>query len=159
MRITNYLQESPLFAITKAARILEASLNRALQDEDLTFLQGLVLVAVFLEDPAMVSPSELAEGFSTTRGNMSHCLSSLEARGLVKRQIDPDDARVLRISIRQEGKKRAMRLIRTFDGIQNLMEREFGAKNVSQTLTSIARIEALGLEIAARHAAVRTPRV
>ena len=153
MRIRSYLQESPLFAITKTARILEANLNRALQDEDLTFLQGLVLVAVFLEDPAMVSPSELADGFSTTRGNMSHCLSSLEARGLVKRQIDPGDARILRISIRQEGRKRAMRLVRTFDRIQHLMERELGAKNISQTLASIARIEALSLEMAARYAA------
>jgi DNA-binding MarR family transcriptional regulator len=148
VRIESYLEESPLFAITKTARIVEASLNRALRSEDLTFHQALTLVAVFFEDPALANPSQLAESFSTTRGNMSHCLSSLEARGLVKRQIDPDDARVFRISIRPDGKKCAMRLIRTFDGIQNRMEQEFGAKNLRQTLASIARIETLCGELA-----------
>jgi DNA-binding MarR family transcriptional regulator len=147
MRIGRFLEESPLFAITKAARVLEASLNRALRGEDLTFLQGLVLVAVFFEDPVMVSPSQLAGSFSTTRGNMSHCLSSLEARGLVKRQIDREDARVFRISIRPDGKKRAMRLIRTFDGLQNRLEREIGARNVRQTLANIRRIEALCMAV------------
>jgi DNA-binding MarR family transcriptional regulator len=153
VKIGNFLKQSPLFAITKAARTLEASLNRALRTEEVTFLQGLTLVAVFFESPAMASPSQLAESFSTTRGNMSHCLSALEARGLVKRQIDPDDARVMRIAIRPEGKKRAMRLIRVFDGIQNRLEREFGAKGVSQTLANIARIETLSLELAARRGA------
>jgi DNA-binding MarR family transcriptional regulator len=148
MRIGRFLEESPLFAITKAARVLESSLNRALRGEDLTFLQGLVLVAVFFEDPVMVSPSQLAGSFSTTRGNMSHCLSSLEARGLVKRQIDREDARVFRISIRPDGKKRAMRLIRTFDGLQNRLERDMGARNVRQTLANIGRIETLCLELA-----------
>lgn len=151
MRIKNYLEESPLFAITKAARVLETSLNRALRGEELTFLQGLVLVAVLFEEPEMASPSQLADSFSMTRGNMSHCLSSLEALGLVKRQIDADDARAFRISIRPEGKRRAMRLIRTFNGLQNRMEREFGKRSVRQTLASIARIETLGLELADQH--------
>ena len=79
---------------------------------------------------------------------MSHCLSSLEARGLVKRQIDREDARVFRISIRPDGKKRAMRLIRTFDGLQNRLERDMGARNVRQTLANIGRIETLCLELA-----------
>jgi len=146
MRIRGFLEESPLFAITKAGRVLEAALNRALRGEELTFLQALVLVAIFFEDPAVVSPSQLADSFSTTRGNMSHCLSSLEARGLVRRQVDREDARVFRISIRPEGKQRAMRLIRTFDGLQKRLEREVGARNVRQTLAHVARVEALCLE-------------
>ncbi len=143
MKIESYLMESPLFAVTKAARALDASLNRALKGEDLTFFQGLVLVAIFFEDPAMASPSQLAEAFSTTRGNMSHCLSSLEARGFVRRQVDQDDARVFRIAIKPEGKKCALRLIRTFDRLQNGLERELGVRKVRETLRSIDRIEAL----------------
>jgi DNA-binding MarR family transcriptional regulator len=143
MKIETFLRESPLFAITKAARILEANLNRALRDEEVSFLQGLVLAAIFFENAASVTPSQLAESFSTTRGNISHCLSSLEARGLVKRQVDPDDARMFRISIRPDGKRRALRLIRSFDAIQNRLERELGAKELCRTLSDIARIEQL----------------
>jgi DNA-binding MarR family transcriptional regulator len=76
---------------------------------------------------------------------------------LVKRQIDRDDARVFRISIRPDGKKRAMRLIRTFDGLQNLLEHEVGARNVRQTLANIGRIETLCLELAVRPAIGNPP--
>ncbi|MEN6608962.1 MAG: MarR family transcriptional regulator [Bryobacteraceae bacterium] len=132
-----------MFAVTKAARALDASLDHALKGEGLTFFQGLVLAAIFFEDPAMASPSQLAEAFSTTRGNMSHCLSLIEARGFVRRQVDQDDARVFRIAIKPEGKKCALRLIRTFDGLQNGLERELGVRTVRQTLRTIGRIEAL----------------
>jgi DNA-binding MarR family transcriptional regulator len=44
-----------------------------------------------------VKPSYLAETFQTTRGNVSHCISSLEAKGLSRRRIDAEDARALEL--------------------------------------------------------------
>lgn len=141
MKIDRFLAESPLFAITKTARILEAGLNRALNSEKLSFLHGLVLVAIFFEDPVKVTPSQLAESFSTTRGNMSHCLSLLEARGMVRRQIDPSDARVFRITVRPEGKKSAIRLIARFNSLQKSLEQDIGMPDLRSTLEVITRIE------------------
>jgi DNA-binding MarR family transcriptional regulator len=143
MKIEKFLRESPLFAITKAARVLEANLNRALRDEQVSFLQGLVLAAIFFEDAASATPSQLAESFSISRSNVSHCLSLLEALGLVKRQVDLEDARVLRISIRPDGKRRALRLIRAFDALQNRLEQEIGTSQLQRTLSDIAHIEQL----------------
>ncbi len=48
------------------------------------------------------------------RGNVSNCISTLEAKGRVRRRIDPDDARAIHVLLKPEGRTQAMRLIRTF---------------------------------------------
>ena len=81
MRINAFLHESPMFAVSRAARRFEALAGRALGRRRSELLEGLVLAALFFEAPGMVKPSQLAETFGTTRGNVSHCVSSLEAKG------------------------------------------------------------------------------
>jgi DNA-binding MarR family transcriptional regulator len=81
MRIEAFLRESPLFAVTSTARHFESLTTRVLEEVDLRFLEALVLAAIFFEVPRPVRPSSLAETFGTTRGNVSHCVSSLEAKG------------------------------------------------------------------------------
>jgi DNA-binding MarR family transcriptional regulator len=147
MKIDKFLAESPVFAIAKAARTVEANLNRALRGEGLGFFQGLLLVAVFFEEAGQVSPSQLAASFSTTRGNISHGLSALEARGLVKRQIDADDARVLRITMRPEGRRCAMRLMKCFNALESRIETEVGAGNVRAAIAVMAQVEELSGEV------------
>jgi len=89
MRIDAFLKESPMFAVNRAARRFDSLATRALAADRLGFLEALVLTALFFEAPRPVKPSQLAETFSTTRGNLSHCVSSLEAKGLLSRKIDP----------------------------------------------------------------------
>ena len=111
MKIDAFLRESPMFAVSRAARRFEALAGRALAGDDLSFLEGLVLAALFFEAPLPVKPSQLAETFGTTRGNVSHCISSLEARGLVQRRIDPADARAYQLSLKPQGKRVVPRVI------------------------------------------------
>ncbi len=146
MKIDKFLAESPVFAIAKAARTVEANLNRALRGEGLGFFQGLLLVAVFFEESGRVSPSQLAASFSTTRSNISHGLSALEGRGLVKRQIDVDDARVLRISIRPDGRRAAMRLMKCFNALEAKIEGDVGGDRVRAAIAVMARVELLSDE-------------
>ncbi len=143
MKIDKFLAESPVFAIAKAARTVETNLNRALRGEGLGFFQGLLLVAVSLEEAGKVSPSQLASSFSTTRGNVSHGLSTLEARGFVKRQIDPEDARVLRITIRPEGRRCAMRLMKCFNALETKIESQLGVARVRAAIEAMRAVEAL----------------
>ena len=65
---------------------------KALGADDLSFFEGLLLAAIYFETPKPVKPSHLAETFGTTRSNVSHCIASLEAKGLLQRKIDPSDA-------------------------------------------------------------------
>ncbi len=93
MRIEAFLRESPMFTVKRAARRFDAVAAEAFAADDLGFMEGLVLAAIFFETPRSIKPSQLANTFVITRSNVSHTVSSLEAKGLIQRKIDPSDAR------------------------------------------------------------------
>jgi len=143
MRIDAFLHESPMFAVNRAARRFESLAARALAADSLSFLEGLVLTAMFFEAPRPVKPSQLAETFGTTRGNVSHCVSSLEARELLQRRIDPEDARAYQLTLMPQGKKCAMRVIGVFDKLQREFEREIGKTALGEMLKALRKLETL----------------
>ncbi len=132
-----------MFAVNRAARRFESLAARVLAPDGLGFLEGLILAALFFEAPRRVMPSQLAATFSTTRGNVSHCLSSLEAKGLLQRKIDPDDARAYQLTLKPQGRKCAVRVIGVFDKLQRKFEREIGKTALGAMLKSLRELEAL----------------
>ncbi|MDR3725516.1 MAG: MarR family transcriptional regulator [Terracidiphilus sp.] len=143
MRIDAFLEQSPLFAVNRAARRFESLTAQVLAADSLGFLEGMVLAAIFFEAPRLVKPSQLAETFGTTRGNVSHCISSLEAKGLLQRKIDPADARAYQLTLKPQGKKCALRVIAAFDKLQKEFEDEVGKTALSNMLKAIRKLEAL----------------
>jgi DNA-binding MarR family transcriptional regulator len=143
MRIESFLRQSPVFQASKIARRMEASLNLVLRDEDLTFFESLVLAAIFFEKKGSIKPSYLAEAFHTTRGNVSHCISSLEAKGLVRRRIDSEDARALQIVLQQAGRKRAVRVVGILDRMQRHFEETIGVAELEAMLGQMGVVEEL----------------
>ena len=137
MRIETFLKESPMFCVTLAARRFDMLATRLLQTDGLNFLEALVLSTLFFESPGVVKPSELAAIFGTTRGNVSHCVSSLEAKGLVQRRIDPEDARVYHLALKPQGKKAAIRVIGALDKLQREFENEVGKDALQSALRVI----------------------
>jgi DNA-binding MarR family transcriptional regulator len=142
MRIDAFLKESPMFAVNRAARRFESLTARVLAADGLSFLEALVLAALFFEAPQQVKPSQLAETFATTRGNLSHCVSSLEAKGLLQRKIDPADARAYLLTLKPQGKRSALRVIAAFDRLQKDFESEIGKSALGEMLRSIRKLEA-----------------
>jgi DNA-binding MarR family transcriptional regulator len=143
MRIDAFLNESPMFAVNRAARRFDSLTTKVLAGDSLGFLEGLVLAAIFFEAPRPVKPSQLAETFGTTRGNVSHCVSSLEAKGLLQRKIDPRDARAFQITLKPQGKRCAMRVIGAFDRLQKDFEDEIGKATLKEMLKALRKLEAL----------------
>lgn len=141
MKIETFLRQSPLFEISWAARRLESQMVQSLSHGQMGFLEGLVLVSILFEKPLTVSPSRLADAFSTTRGNISHCVSSLEAKGLLGRKIDPQDARAYQLTLKPEGKKIAMHLVRTLDRMQACFERTIGTAELEAALKVVRQVE------------------
>jgi DNA-binding MarR family transcriptional regulator len=137
MRIEAFLEQSPMFCVTLAARRFDALTARLLAADGLNFLEALILAALFFESRAAVKPSQLAETFGTTRGNVSHCISSLEAKGLVQRKIDPEDARAYHLALKPFGKKAAMRVIGALDKVQREFEKEIGKDALHSALQVI----------------------
>jgi DNA-binding MarR family transcriptional regulator len=148
MRIEAFLRQSPVFQASRIARRMEASLNVILRDEGLTFFEALMLAAIFFEKKGGIKPSDLAETFQTTRGNVSHCVSSLEAKGLVRRRIDAEDARSFRLVLQPLGKRRAVRAVGIFDRMQTHFEKSVGAAKLAGTLEQMRAVEELCLHLA-----------
>ena len=137
MRIESFLKESPMFCISLAARRFDALTIRLLEADDLNFLGALILATLFFEAPSAVRPSQLAETFGSTRGNVSHCISSLEAKGLVQRKIDPQDARAYHLTLKSQGKKTAVRVIGALDKVQREFENKVGKQALQSSLSVI----------------------
>ena len=148
MRIEAFLKQSPVFQASRIARRMDASLNLLLQDEGVTAFEALILAAIFFEKRGEIKPSALAEAFQTTRGNVSHCVSSLEAKGLVKRRIDPEDARAVQLVLRPQGKKRAVRVVAILDRMQRRLEDGVGTAKLEGMLAQLGAVD----EICARAA-------
>jgi DNA-binding MarR family transcriptional regulator len=142
VRIDAFLNESPMFAVNRAARRFESLTSHALEADQLSFLEGLVLAAMFFEAPRLIKPSELADTFATTRGNVSHCVSSLEAKGLLQRKIDADDARAYLLMLKPQGRKCAVRVIGVFDKLQNRFEDEVGKSALREMLKTLRKLDA-----------------
>ena len=143
MRIDAFLNESPMFAVNRSARRFETLAMQLFAADGVGFLEGLILAALFFEAEKAVKPSHLAETFATTRGNISHCISSLEAKGLLHRKIDPEDARAYLLALKPQGKKCAVRVIGAFDKLQREFEREIGKPPLAEMLKSLRKLEAL----------------
>ena len=141
MRIDAFLRESPMFAVNRAARRFEALAAEVLAPDELSFLEGLTLAAIFFEAPHPIKPSQLAEPFGTTRGNVSHCVSSLEAKGLLQRKIDPADARAYLLTLRPAGRRCALRVIGAFDKLQKGFEEEIGKVALGEMLKILKRLQ------------------
>ena len=102
-----------------------------------------MLAAIFFEEKGGIRPSDLAETFQTTRGNVSHSVSSLEAKGLVRRQIDEEDARSFRLVLQPLGRRRAARVAGIFDRMQTHFEEKMGVAKLTGMLEQMRAVEAL----------------
>jgi DNA-binding MarR family transcriptional regulator len=123
---------------------MEVALNLILREEGLTLFEALMLAAIFFEEKkGGIKPSDLAETFQTTRGNVSHCVSSLEAKGLVRRRIDEDDARSFRLALQPMGKRRAARVAGIFDRMQTHFEENVGVAKLAGMLEQMRAVEEL----------------
>lgn len=140
MRIQAYLAESPLVALGRVARQLEAEASHALEAEQLPLVDALVLAALFFESPALVRPSLLAETFATARGTISAVVSRLEARQLIARSIDPEDARSYLLALRPAGRRTALRIIAAFDALQHRFESVLGKQDLRTLLRLAAKL-------------------
>jgi DNA-binding MarR family transcriptional regulator len=140
MKIEEFLGQNPVFVLGKVSQQLAAEMLRLLKRERVNGLQGWVLVAIFFEADRAARPSELARSFRTGRANMSQCLSQLEKAGYLRRALSTIDSRSYEIRLTTEGRKKALRLIRVFDRLQEAFEAHLGAERITSSLAVLKRL-------------------
>ncbi len=90
-----------------AAQGLECVLQQRLAATGLSEHQFAVLVALFALDPAASTPADLAHHTGTTRSAMTALLDNLEGRGLLSRQRDTRDRRLVYVQLTAAGQTAA----------------------------------------------------
>jgi DNA-binding MarR family transcriptional regulator len=141
MKIKQYIQRSLLLAIGTSYDTVWKELNTRLRKEECNLLQAIILISIFFEPSETVTPSTLAEIFRTTRGNISHCLSHLEKKGFIKRQLDSSDARKYRLTLTPEGKKLALKLMKMIDAFEDTFEKRIGKQNVHKLIETLHELQ------------------
>jgi len=90
--------------VTRLAACLERNLAEVYAVAGLKPAQFQVLAELRGRDPFPMTASDLAQATILTSGGMTPVLDQLEERGLITRQIDPEDRRARRIAITEKGR-------------------------------------------------------
>lgn len=129
MRISKFLRLNLTAVIVISAQEIERAFRKELAGFKLSFIDGLVLTAIYFEEDHVSSPSELAKTFKQSKSNMSHIISRLQSQKLVTRKSAQEDLRLLRVSLTSGGEKVALKLIKIFDRSQTIVEDANGGED------------------------------
>ena len=81
--------------------------------------------------------------FDSLYGHFPGANGIANAKGFVQRVVDPADARSFHLSLKPQGKKCALRVIRAFDKLQAGFEKEVGKTALREALATIRKLEVL----------------
>ena len=110
--------------VWRAAHAMEVRANRHLAAHNLTISQFGVLEALYHIGP--LSQRQLADKILRSSGNLTMVIDNLERDGLVQRERDLKDRRIMTVSLTQRG----------FELIDSLMPRH--VQNVMQVFSALA---------------------
>jgi len=94
----------PIGRIKRCSALLQRRLDDTFAAFDLNFWEFDVLATLRRTGaPYRLAPTALFSALMVTSGTMTHRLQRLEARGLVQREPNPEDARSLLVQLTREG--------------------------------------------------------
>jgi DNA-binding MarR family transcriptional regulator len=98
--------ESTLMATSRAVR---RAFDVALEEVSLNLTQGMVLA--YVEQFGPLTQTQLADRVGIGRAATGTIIDAMHERGLVRRDTDPNDRRVWRITLTRQGKEIAARVV------------------------------------------------
>lgn len=97
-----------ILSMTRIKTSMKNILDPIFSEADLSFLHGIILLGISMK--AMTNISGICRETGMSPGNASTLCKRLEADGLIARVRDPDDERVVRISLTDEGTQRTEKI-------------------------------------------------
>jgi DNA-binding MarR family transcriptional regulator len=102
-------------ALVRAEKAVVGALAKALQPLDLKIAQLDMLMNLY-RHPGM-SQHELARKLLVGRSNITMLLPQMEIRGLLQRENDAKDKRIMRLTLTEEGEKLLMEALHVYTGL------------------------------------------
>jgi DNA-binding MarR family transcriptional regulator len=135
--MTSPLDQMPCFALYAASRAVSQAYRAVLADEDLTYPQFLVLVALASEGESSVG--DLAATMLLDSGTLSPLLQRLEARGILTRERRPGNERTVVVALTAGG----ARLHERVTGEVECLSPAYGIADMDELTDLLARLHAI----------------
>ena len=111
------------FRLVKARNVVVAEMDAALKDLDINGQQMGILLS--LKQGVATTPFELSKLLGIDTGLMTRMLDKLESKGLLERSRDPDDRRVVNLTLTPQGQKVSARIPEVAPHVLNARLRKF----------------------------------
>ena len=130
LKLEKFVNESATISLIFNGLRAQKELNASLSKFDLTLNHALIMLSIFFEPEKTIRSSDLTNLIPTTKGNISHCTSSLEQKKLILRKIIPNDLRGFEFSLSAKGQKQCILLIKFFDNIESNCDKKHNANSL-----------------------------
>jgi DNA-binding MarR family transcriptional regulator len=97
-------------ALERLSQAFRLLLREEAQKHDLSPIQAQFLVYLLYHDVELRRVSQIAREFDLTQATVSDAVGSLEAKGFVRRELWPEDKRVMTLRLTPEGKELGIEL-------------------------------------------------
>jgi DNA-binding MarR family transcriptional regulator len=130
LKLEKFVNESATISLIFNGLRLQKELNSALSEYELTLNHALIMLSIFFEPEKTIRSNELTGLIPTTKGNISHCTSSLEQKKLISRKMIQNDLRGFEFSLTAKGQKQCISLIKFFDRIETDSDKKYSAQRL-----------------------------
>jgi DNA-binding MarR family transcriptional regulator len=114
----SFCTDNVIFLLVQIGHLLEAHLEEALEEADLS-LAKMGALSKLVEEGEPLTLSDLAARLTCVRSNITQLVDRLEADGLVKREEDPTDRRGVRAALTGLGRERQVLGAQKIRDVQN----------------------------------------
>jgi len=121
MKIEKFLNSSPIFHAYLLSEKLFVPFQMILKKERLTFVQSMILAAIYFEEES-VTPKALSELLNSSPSNISHAVKFLRSNNLIKKVVNNLDERSIYLELTNKGEKKVSKLISLYSETQDMFE-------------------------------------
>jgi MarR family transcriptional regulator, transcriptional regulator for hemolysin len=127
--------------IAMTHKVVHAYADRVLAEHDASMVTWIVLNTALRAEPPGFSQRELADGLAIGGPALVRHIDRLEAEGLVTREPDPNDRRITRIAITDEGVQRHADLSAVVAELDEEIQSLLTPREVHTLFSALAKIE------------------
>ena len=110
-------------ALERLSQVFRVRLREEAWERDLSPTQARFLIYLLYHDVELRRVSQLAREFDLTQATVSDAVASLETKGLVRRELWPEDRRVVTLWLTPDGEKLAATLSEWADPVREHLKR------------------------------------
>lgn len=124
------LEECINYLLTGAQHIVFQEMKKELKDYDLTPIQYGVLKCIWEKE--LNNPKEIANQLGIENSTISGILERMEAKELIKREIDPNDRRYIQVFLTEKARKLEMPVNETVKKVNETVLKNFNEKEIQE---------------------------